>query len=429
MENKIRFEEHEGNREVKASPVSRSTAETQPNKPLQLHWPTDYRVVTQAFGINPEMVSQRKLPGHEGLDIRAPLNAKVYASADGIVEAAQERIQDGDPYGRWVRILHPGGYRTLYGHLSKISVNKGNKVKARQVLGLAGPTGDTAGGHIHLSLMLEGATASGLTQYPDDIIDPTPFLAVAPPVKDTVTFPWPIGRCLPGAAVGQDGKFVRSAQVEALRLDLQTSPETIAQLRKSNPAAFFMTRVHLPTKIGGQAREWVAQVRPLLKKHADAGISFFEVHHAPNLATEGCFNTWQSGSEFGRWWMDAVNMLKESYPMGRFGFPGLANGPQVAGQRLDADIFLEQADEALLLADWIGVHCYWSNSEEFTSESFGAREVRMRRWYPDKLLFITEFGNLNSLTDENAKARDYGAFLERVLKDVGIGAAFLSAAK
>ena len=436
MENKILFEERGAaeNRQSKANPASKAGAETQPGGPLQLHWPTDYRVVTQAFGINPELVSHRKLPGHEGLDIRAPFNAKVYACADGIVEAAQESILEGDPYGRWVRILHPGGYRTLYGHLSKISVNKGSKVKARQVLGLAGPTGETAGGHIHLSLMLDGATAGGLTQYPDDLIDPSPFLAVTPPVKDTVIYPWPVGRCLSGVAADQHGNIVKSdllakasAQVEALRLDLQTGPETIAQLRIKYPAAFFMTRVHLP-KIGGEPREWVVKVRPMLKKHADAGISYFQVHHAPNLVTEGCFAAWQSGSEFARWWIDAVNMLKESYPMGRFGFPGLANGPQVPGQRQDADIFLEEADEALLIADWIGVHCYWSNSEELADESMGARELRMRRWYPDKLLFATEFGNLNSLMDENVKARDYSAFLERVQKDAGIGAAFLASA-
>ena len=438
MENKIFFEESEavGSQKDKISPAGRPATKVQPLTPLQLHWPTDYRVVTQSFGANPELVSQRNLPGHEGLDIRAPLNAKVYACADGVVEAAQERILEGDPYGRWVRILHSGGARTLYGHLGNTSVQKGAKVKARQVLGLAGPTGDTAGGHIHLSLMLEGATGIGLTQYPDDLVDPSPFLAVTPPPKNTFTYPWPVARTLPGSAADLNGDLLdrdffakASSPPEALRLNLQTSPGKIAQLRKGFPNVFFMTSLHLPARmLSGRASEWVAQVRPLLKNHIDAGISYFEVHHAPNLAMEGCFAAWQSGHEFARWWIDAVTMLKQSYPVGRFGFPGLANGAQVPGQRLDADTFLEQADQALLLADWIGVHCYWGNNQELMDEVLGARELRMRRWYPDKLLFVTEFGNLNSLTDENAKSRDYLAFLEKVQKDPGIGAAFLNVA-
>ena len=42
---------------------------------LELHWPTDFVKVTQEFGINPEIYSKYGLPGHEGIDIRAPMNS------------------------------------------------------------------------------------------------------------------------------------------------------------------------------------------------------------------------------------------------------------------------------------------------------------------------------------------------------------------
>ena len=434
MENKIRFEENEAVDPSKdpTNPAGNQAAEPSRTSPPQLQWPTDYRVITQAFGVNPELVAHRGLPGHEGLDIRAPLNSRVYACAEGVVEVVQERLQAREPYGRWIQILHQGGYRTIYGHLSKISVHRGSKVNAGQVIGYAGPTGETAGGHIHISLKLEGATAGGLTHYPNDLMDPTPFLFATPPQNDIATYAWPPGRCLSGTIMDLDGKEPRQNDIgkssnrpEAIKLNLQTNAEQIARIRKNYRDAFIMSKVHLPMTGAGTAPSgWVAQVRPLLKAHLDAGISYFEVHSAPNLVREGCFTAWQSGDEFARWWLDVVTLLKETYPHGRFGFPGLANGTQVFGQRMDAQIFLEQADEALLLADWIGVHCTWANSGELLDERLGARQLLMRRWYPDKLLFITECGNLNPLADANAKAREHAEFLERAQLTPGVGAVF-----
>ena len=56
----------------------------QPGK-LALVWPTDFRVYTQKFGQRPEFYGKFGLPGHEGVDIRAPNGANVYACAEGVV--------------------------------------------------------------------------------------------------------------------------------------------------------------------------------------------------------------------------------------------------------------------------------------------------------------------------------------------------------
>lgn len=408
-------------------PVAVSSGEV-----VRLRWPTDYPVVTQAFGANPELHVERGLPGHEGLDIRAPLNSNVYAGADSVVEKVHENIQDGHPYGRHLSLLHAGGYHSLYGHLANVAVHKGQKVRAGTVLGQAGATGSTGGGHIHLSLMQDGASARGLTHFPNDLIDPTPFLDFNFANPDASAFPWPVGRCLIGVNARPDGSWseddlqaVTEAKVEAVKLNMQTSTADIGRLKKGNPVLFLMTCLHLAHR--GRAitpNEWVAQVRGAMREHADAGVSYFEIQRAPNLNSEGLGLSWQSGKEFGRWWVDVVSLLKTSFPTIRLGFPGLATGAQVAGQRMDAQVFMDQADEAALTADWIGTNCYWANEQEMRDEQKGATFTLMRRYYPNKMLFITEFGNVNALTHPSSKRQQIANYHETLRQLPGVGAAF-----
>ncbi|MCL5429443.1 MAG: M23 family metallopeptidase [Chloroflexi bacterium] len=429
MENKILFGESEDSIKpgTKKDMVQVPQTVGSFGNPIPLGWPTDYVVVTQAFGANPELHSNRNLPGHEGLDIRAPLNSKVYACADGFVEAVHVRDENGDPNGRYVTILHNDGYRTVYGHLSSIVVAKGQKVKRGTVIGSAGPTGQTTGGHIHLSLTQQGAASKGLTQFPGDIIDPTPFLSFSVKPRDASSYPWPIGRCLAGAHVDA-AEFTIDASTkyvpEAVLLAVDANKELIGRLRRSNPSLFMVTQLQLPaTNKPVAAVEWAAWVRPSIQRHVEAGVGYFAVLRAPNLTSQGCGLHWTTGKEFGRWWMDVVSLLKASFPTTKFGFPGLAPGNHVTGQRLDAAIFMEAADEAMHQADWLGVICNWSRPQEMLGEDKGAYYATLRRYYPHQLLFITEFGNVSQPLD--ASADEAARYLEIVKSQPGIGAAFI----
>jgi murein DD-endopeptidase MepM/ murein hydrolase activator NlpD len=74
--------------DLKNTLTSRVTNNTQfaiESAPFQLRWPTDYPKIVQPFGVNPDIYRRYGLPGHEGLDIRAPFKANVYAAADGTV--------------------------------------------------------------------------------------------------------------------------------------------------------------------------------------------------------------------------------------------------------------------------------------------------------------------------------------------------------
>ncbi|MGF1506175.1 MAG: M23 family metallopeptidase, partial [Anaerolineae bacterium] len=72
---------------------------------IVLLWPTNYQEILQPFGVNPDLYRRWGLPGHGGLDIRAPLNAPVYAAADGdVLEVHNGR--GGHPYGIHIRVQH-----------------------------------------------------------------------------------------------------------------------------------------------------------------------------------------------------------------------------------------------------------------------------------------------------------------------------------
>jgi len=89
---------------------------------------------------------------HDGLDIASRYGTPVGAPCEGRVTAAGWM----GGYGKAVVIEHPGGYRTLCGHLSRIHVRAGQQVRAGQFIGRVGSTGYSTGPHLHFSLWKDG---------------------------------------------------------------------------------------------------------------------------------------------------------------------------------------------------------------------------------------------------------------------------------
>ena len=89
---------------------------------------------------------------HEGLDIAAKQGTPIFAAADGIIKLA--RYNGG--YGNCVYIDHVLGFETRYGHMSKILVRNGQKVKRGDKIGLVGKTGLAEGPHLHYEVRYEG---------------------------------------------------------------------------------------------------------------------------------------------------------------------------------------------------------------------------------------------------------------------------------
>ena len=107
-------------------------------------WPVKGHI-TSRFGPRVSPFTGKKAL-HAGLDIGAPRGTPVYAPASGkvVVAAYDARM------GKFIRIDHGFGIETTYGHLSKINVKYGMKIKRGDPIGLVGSTGKfSTGPHLH----------------------------------------------------------------------------------------------------------------------------------------------------------------------------------------------------------------------------------------------------------------------------------------
>lgn len=90
---------------------------------------------------------------HGGLDFTAPQGTPIYATANGRVRFAGN---SGSGYGNHVIIDHGYGYRTLYGHMYKITAKVGARVKRGEIIGYVGSTGKSTGPHCHYEVHKNG---------------------------------------------------------------------------------------------------------------------------------------------------------------------------------------------------------------------------------------------------------------------------------
>lgn len=111
--------------------------------------------VTDKFGRRRDPFVER-VKHHNGIDLSARYGTKVYAAASGTVEFTRIRYRLNKGFGRVVIIKHGLGYKTLYGHLSRIDVKPGQKVDRWQVIGLSGDTGRATGPHLHYEVWHNG---------------------------------------------------------------------------------------------------------------------------------------------------------------------------------------------------------------------------------------------------------------------------------
>ncbi|NIT13401.1 MAG: peptidoglycan DD-metalloendopeptidase family protein [Candidatus Dadabacteria bacterium] len=94
----------------------------------------------------------KKYAFHSGIDFDASMRQPVVATADGVVKHAGWYKS----YGKTLIIQHKNGYETLYGHLDKLKVKKGQKVTTGQLIGRAGTTGRSTGPHLHYEIIKNG---------------------------------------------------------------------------------------------------------------------------------------------------------------------------------------------------------------------------------------------------------------------------------
>lgn len=105
---------------------------------------------------------------HAGMDFTCDIGTEVYATGDGVV---MKSMNDGWGYGNHVIISHGFGYTTLYGHLSRIAVRPGTRVKRGQVIGYVGSTGRSTGPHLHYEVRKNDNPLNPAFFYHNDLTD------------------------------------------------------------------------------------------------------------------------------------------------------------------------------------------------------------------------------------------------------------------
>lgn len=120
-------------------------------------------VVLPTIGIVTSGFGPRWGTFHGGIDIANATGTPIHAIADGVVIDAGS----ASGYGNWIRIRHNNGAVSVYGHMDKLYVSKGERVKAGQKIAGMGSTGFSTGTHLHFEIWPDGKRK----------VNPLPWLA------------------------------------------------------------------------------------------------------------------------------------------------------------------------------------------------------------------------------------------------------------
>ena len=145
-----------------------------------LGWPVEDPFLTQEYGSTAFAQRAYKSKFHNGIDLRArPAGVPILAAEDGEVIAVGNN--GNVQYGRYVLVKHENNLTTLYAHLSRQWVSKGDKVKRGDVIAASGNTGYSFAPHLHFvvytsdSVLLKSFPGAGLVPV-GSTLDPLKYL-------------------------------------------------------------------------------------------------------------------------------------------------------------------------------------------------------------------------------------------------------------
>jgi murein DD-endopeptidase MepM/ murein hydrolase activator NlpD len=119
--------------------------------------PVDTGWLSSGFGKRPDPFTG-KLAYHHGIDFSVPVGTPVRATADGVVTA----VKHERGFGRMIKIDHGNQTVTLYAHLSRSLVTKGQQVRRGEIIAESGKTGRVTAPHLHYEVHLAGRRVNPL---------------------------------------------------------------------------------------------------------------------------------------------------------------------------------------------------------------------------------------------------------------------------
>ncbi len=118
-------------------------------------WPVDKVRITQLFGKTSVSGRLYQTGTHNGIDVGVPDGTPIKAALSGIVKGTgnTDAVNGCYSYGKWAVIEHANGLSTLYGHMSSISAQEGDRVQTGDTIGYSGHSGYATGPHLHLTVV------------------------------------------------------------------------------------------------------------------------------------------------------------------------------------------------------------------------------------------------------------------------------------
>lgn len=120
-------------------------------------------IITSGFGMRRDPVNGRP-SFHPAIDIGASPGFPVIATADGVVIKAGH----SGALGNAVQLAHGYGFGTAYGHMSRVAVNPGQRIKRGEIVGYVGNTGRATGYHLHYEVHVDGEAVNPLPYILDN---------------------------------------------------------------------------------------------------------------------------------------------------------------------------------------------------------------------------------------------------------------------
>ena len=124
----------------------------QPLKKMFLRTPVKFGKMTSSYSIRRFHPVSKRYKAHTGIDYGAPSGTSIFATANGRISFAGWK----SGYGKLIIVKHPNGYKTYYGHCSRLLKKKGQLVEQGQLIALVGQTGVATGPHVHYEVRVNG---------------------------------------------------------------------------------------------------------------------------------------------------------------------------------------------------------------------------------------------------------------------------------
>ena len=118
---------------------------------LPIVTPPEKHYVSSRFGTRRDPIT-KKWATHKGIDMAGWKGTPINSGGAGVVTVAGRN----GAFGLFIEINHGNGFKTKYGHLSKLEVKRGDKVDANQLIALMGSTGRSTSSHLHYEIWFNG---------------------------------------------------------------------------------------------------------------------------------------------------------------------------------------------------------------------------------------------------------------------------------